>query len=386
MEQDTIILRYGEIALKAPPTRRKFVDRLLLNLKDAMQQLGAEGEIVREWGRIFIDGGDAKAQQAVKHTFGIVSFSPAKRFGFKTLDEICSVVAEYAEKTLKKGESFAIRARRAGSHSFKSMDAAREAGAGVVAATGAKVNLTTPDKTFHLEIRDNNAYVFTEKIPGPGGLPLGIEGRVLCLISGGIDSPVAAYLMMKRGCEVDFVHFALAPYTDRRNFERVDEVLRSLKKWTYGYRPKVHYVSHGPSLEAFMKAAAHDQQCLLCKRMMYRVAERIAAKRGAVALVTGESLGQVASQTLANIAVIDEAVKIPVFRPLLGMDKTEITALARDIGTFGDSTKPAGCCTASPRHPETDARLDIIEDEESFVDVDSLMEAELQAVEAVELA
>lgn len=385
METDTILLRYGELALKAPSTRRRFEERLILNLKDAMQKFGAKGKVTKEWGRIFIDGGDKMAEKAAKQTFGVVSFSPAKRFEFSTLEDIKRVVAEFAKETLRDGETFGIKARRAGNHKFKSMDAAREAGAAVVEATGAKVNLTKPDKWIYLEIRDKRAYIFTEKIAGPGGLPLGIEGRVLCLISGGIDSPVAAYLMMKRGCEVDFVHFSLAPFTDRRNAERVNEVLESLKPWTNGYRPKVFYVSHGPALSMFMSAAAQDQQCILCKRMMYRVAERLAAKRKALGLVTGESLGQVASQTLPNLHVLDNAAKIPVFRPLIGMDKVEITRLAEQIGTYNSSTKPAGCCTASPRHPETDAKLEIVEDEENFVDTDTLMQAELDSVEEVTL-
>ena len=385
MEYDTILIRYGELALKAAGTRRRFEDRLVLNLKDAMQRLGAEGEVAREWGRIFIDGGDDKAVEAARRTFGVVSLSTAKRFDFKTLDDIKKVAADYAVPRMKKGESFGIRARRSGSHNFTSMDAAREAGAAVVDATGAKVNLTKPDREFFLEIRDNKAYFFVDKIEGPGGLPLGIEGKVLCLISGGIDSPVAAYLMMKRGCEVDFVHFSMQPFMDRRSSERVEAVLHALSKWTNGYRPKVFYVPHGPTLEAFMSSSASSQMCVMCKRMLLRVSERVAAKDHCSALVTGDSLGQVASQTLDNIVVESAAVRIPVFRPLIGLDKLEIEAIAKRIGTYDESTKPAGCCTATPRHPETEARIEVIDEEENFADVNSLAEAEFNNMEEVDL-
>ncbi len=384
--EKTILLRYGELSLKAPPTRRFFEKRLVLNLKDALQRADAEGEVRTERGRVFIDGGGDKAASAASRVFGVVSLSPAFTTTFTDLEELSGIAAEFAADRIKKGESFAIRPRRAGSHPFTSMEIGREAGAAVVEKTKADVDLGSPDREIFVEVRDNSVYLFTEKVDGPGGLPLGVEGRVLALLSGGMDSPVAAWQMMRRGCEVDFVHFSLAPFTARRSAGRIDDVLKVMAGWENGYRPKAFYVSHGPSLKEFMETASYDHLCLLCKRAMYRIAERLAAKRGALALVTGESLGQVASQTLPNLSVIDASVRIPVLRPLIGWDKNEIAGEARRIGVLEGKTKPVGCCTAAPPHPETDAKLQTVEDEESFADVEALLEEEMETVEEVDVA
>ena len=377
---NTVMVRYGEIGLKKGKTRITFENSLIRNMKAILREREIEGNFKKEWGRIFFETEKVdEACQAIARVFGVVSCSACWKIGFKKIDEIVDACLKYSEERVSKDKTFAIRATRAGNHDFTSMDVAKKCGAAIVEKFGSKVNLKSPDVPIYVETRQKETYFFSDAIEGPGGLPLGVEGKVVCLISGGIDSPVATWLMMKRGCAPVFVNFDLRPFADDKNVERVRKIFEVLKSWCYGFKPRTYFVPHGDNLTEFLKSAPRRITCLLCRRAMLKIAEKIADREKALALVTGESMGQVASQTLTNINVEDQAVRMPVLRPLIGLDKEEIIKIAKKIGTFGPSTTPVQCCSATPEHPETRAELDVVEDEENFVRIDELIEKSLKA-------
>jgi thiamine biosynthesis protein ThiI len=234
------------------------------------------------------------------------------------------------------------------------------------------VDLDRPDLELHVEIREGDCYLFTEVIQGTGGLPLGVEGSLVALVSGGIDSPVAAWMMMKRGCRIIPIYVALESFLDddaRARAEKVVEVLRV-------YQPDIRLQVIPDSFLACAKKelARWDLEkytCLICKRRMYRIAGAVAREKGAKGIVTGESLGQVASQTLDNLFVLNDAVDLPVYRPLIGLDKEEIIRIAREIGTFGSSTVQVKGCQAVPKKPSTSAVLEKIREIEVSLDCDT---------------
>jgi len=247
-----------------------------------------------------------------------------------------------------------------------------------------RVNLKNPQFTLNIEVRDENAYIFSENLKGAGGFPLGSQSKVVCLLSGGIDSAVACWLVMKRGCPIIPIYLDNAPLTDETTTAKALEVAKKLFEWSIGFPRKVYIVPHGKNLETFVKDAPRKLTCILCKRMMYRIAERIAEKEKAEGIVTGEAIGEQASQTLTNLKVLDEAsLKIPVHRPLLGFDKTETTELARKIGTFEISTQKAKRCSAAPTKPSTKAKLEIIKKAEENFDMERMVEESVKAAKIV---
>lgn len=377
--ENTAIIRYGELGLKRGSTRTGFERALIRNMKAALKSEGIEGTVHTEWGRIFIDTPHVEpACQVLSRVFGVVSCSPAWRTEFKKIEDIITACVKYAEGKIEKNKTFAIRSSRAGNHDFTSQDVARKAGAAIVEKYGAKVNLTKPDVELHIETRQKETYLFSGEVRGPGGLPMGVEGKVVCLMSGGIDSPVAIWMMMKRGCLPVLVHMDLKPFGDDENIKRVKTLIEKIQNWAYGARLKTYFVPHGENLAEYMRGAPRRITCVLCKRTMLKTAEKIAASEHALGIVTGESLGQVASQTLTNLNVENQAVRMPVFRPLIGMDKEEIVEIAKKIGTYESSISPVTCCGAVPEHPETKAELDVIEDEENFLKVDELIDKAIQ--------
>ena len=212
----------------------------------------------------------------------------------------------------------------------------------------------------------------------------GVQSKVVCLVSGGIDSPVAAWLMMKKGCTPVFVYFDNTPFTDETTQKRAVEAAKKLKQLTLSYGIKLYVIQHGTDLADFLRNCPRNLTCVLCRRMMYRLAERIALKEGAEAIVTGEIIGEHASQTLTNLRVISEVVsEVSVLRPLIGMNKTEVEALARQIGTFDASTKPASCCTGPPPKPRTRARFDEIHRAEEKLNIEDMIERDLKAASIV---
>jgi thiamine biosynthesis protein ThiI len=248
------------------------------------------------------------------------------------------------------------------------------------------VELEAPMLELGIDVRPEHAFVFAERLPGPGGLPVGTLGRTLCLISGGIDSPVAAWMTMKRGAEVAFVTFHSAPYVGEPSVRKVEDLVRVLARWQP--RTRLFVAPFGPVQEAIRDAAPEGYRTVLYRRMMQRIAARLAAGTGAGALVTGESLGQVASQTLENLTCIEAAADLPVLRPLVAFDKQETIALARRIGTFELSCLPEpDCCTVfMPRRPVIRGRPEVCLEIESGYDVQGLTDAAVERVEVRDLA
>lgn len=357
MNYDLIIVRYGEVGLKSSKIRSRFEKKLVKNIKAAI-----DSDVDRNQGRIYIFPQDFdSALEKLKMVFGVVSYSPAIST-YSTYEDIDKVLSEYAKsliecEVLDEDTKFAIRCRRVGQHDFSSQDMAGYCGGVVRKQIKAPVDLSNPDLTIFVEIRDDDAYIYHEKIEGSGGLPLGTQGKVVVLLSSGIDSPVAVYMMMKRGCEVIALHFNPAPFSGQKVTQLVNKLVDQLQNYASGVPIKMHIVDYGEYLQATKDYAPEKMTCVLCKSGMYKIAEKIAKEYGALAIVDGSSVGQVASQTLSNILVTRHGVEMPILSPLIGLDKIEISKIADKIGTFEISKIDDGGCKAVPKYPETRADL-----------------------------
>lgn len=371
-----IIVRYGEIGTKSKRTRRGIEAVLIKNIEHAIGQ----ENIRQEFGRIFVESDSKDVAEKIARVFGVVSTSVALRTS-STMEEILREGTAHAKALIKKGDTFAVRARRTGEHPYSSQDVEAKLGAEIVRATGAKVNLTKPDRTVYVEVRAGDAYIFDSIIKGVGGLPLGSQGKVVALISGGIDSPVAAWMMMKRGVELVCIHMDNSELFGDFSRPRATECIEELSRWKG--RIRTYMVPQCEILEEIRKSG--KLTCVLCKRTMLRVAEIIAKREGAKAIITGENLGQVASQTLDNLYVIDQVVSMPVYRPLIGMDKMDIVRFAQEIGTYDISIRFAPCCWGPPKYPETRATLKTTMDAESAIDIEGLVSRAVKKAEVIEV-
>jgi thiamine biosynthesis protein ThiI len=368
-----ILVRYHEIALKGR-NRPFFVSRLARNIERATSDLGpVRARPVA--GRLSLSAPDEAGFEAIaerlERVFGVANFSLARRL---PRDQAALEEAAVAAVRSRAPASFRITTRRSDKdYPLNSGQVDRQVGAAVCTATGVRVDLERPELNIHVEVLHDRIYYAFEKRPGPGGFPVGGSGRVAALLSGGIDSPVAAWRMIKRGCNTELIHFHAFPLLDRTTIDKARELARRLAR--YQYRSRLHLVPFGSVQQTIVAEAPPPLRVVLYRRFMIRIAERIAERSGARALVTGESVGQVASQTIENMAVIDAAARGPVLRPLVGMDKDEITAQARAIGTFEVSTLPdQDCCQLFvPRSPATAARLDEVERAEAALDVETLV-------------
>ena len=358
MNHDLIIARYGEIGLKSPKIRSRFERKLVKNIKATF-----ECEVNRNQGRIYIFPKDFdEGIEKLNRVFGVVSYSPATSTNANYAD-IDETLTKYTsglvdEGILDENTKFAIKCRRVGTHDFTSQEMAAHCGGVVRNVVMAPVDLTNPDLTIFVEIRENDAYIYHEKIRGPGGLPLGTQGKVVVLLSSGIDSPVAAYMMMKRGCEVVALHCNNDPFSGPKVTENFNLLVDQLNIYARGVPIKKRIIDYGEYLSVAKEKAPEKMTCVLCKSGMYRIAEKLAVKLGADAIVDGSSVGQVASQTLSNILATRYGVEMPILSPLIGLDKEEITAIAKEIGTFEISKIDDGGCSAVPRYPETRADLE----------------------------
>jgi len=376
-----VVLRYHEIALKGR-NRPFFVDKLASNARRLLGDLGGRVEVLA--GRLRVRLPDdvrwEEAERRLAGLFGVANFSRAHEAPLDMEALGRAVVAALAGRAF---ESFRVTSRR----SFKafprtSPEIDRELGAVVHVATGVRVDLEHPGLTIHVEVLHDRILFSFEKQPGAGGFPVGSSGRVAALLSGGIDSPVAAWRLMKRGCTVLPIHFHAFPLQDHTTIDKVTDLAQVLTR--YQLRTRLLLVPFAEVQQTIVASCPAPLRVVLYRRFMVRIAEALAARHHARALVTGESLGQVASQTLDNIVVIDEAARMPILRPLVGMDKEEITDQARRIGTFEVSTLPdQDCCQLFvPRSPATAATLEEVRQAESALDVDGLVQgATRQAVE-----
>lgn len=378
MNHDLIIARYGEIGLKSPKIRSRFERKLVKNIKATF-----ECDVNRNQGRIYIFPGDFdEGIEKLNRVFGVVSYSPATSTNTDYAD-IDETLTRYTnglvdEGILDENTKFAIKCRRVGTHDFTSQEMAAHCGGVVRNVVMAPVDLTNPDLTIFVEIRENDTYIYHEKIRGPGGLPLGTQGKVIVLLSSGIDSPVAAYMMMKRGCEVVALHCNNDPFSGPKVTENFNLLVDRLNIYAMGVPIEKRIIDYGEYLSVAKEKAPEKMTCVLCKSGMYKIAEKLAVKLGADAIVDGSSVGQVASQTLSNILATRYGVEVPILSPLIGLDKEEITAIAKEIGTFEISKIDDGGCSAVPRYPETHADLERVkkacEDMDQDVEVQKAFE------------
>ena len=379
---ESVIVHYQEIALKGK-NRPWFVARLVANLRAVLGDL--EGARVRAiMGRIEVTPGPHAAWDIVRERlgrmFGVANFSRARRVG-RNIDELASAVLTDLDG--REPRSFRVTARRADkAYALTSPEIEREVGGRIKAARGWQVDLGNPDLVVRIEILAREAFYSLDRHPGPGGLPSGVSGPVLCLLSGGIDSPVAAYRLMKRGCRVRFLHFHSYPLLSHASRDKVRELARHLT--AFQLTSRLYQVAFGDIQRQIMLSAPAPLRVVLYRRLMVRIAERLARRTGAAALVTGESVGQVASQTLDNLAVIDAAVaSLPILRPLVGSDKNEISDQAQAIGTYPISIIPdQDCCQLfTPRHPATRAARVDVEGAERALPLEELLDGAVAAVE-----
>ncbi|MEM3138557.1 MAG: tRNA uracil 4-sulfurtransferase ThiI, partial [Thermofilaceae archaeon] len=360
-----LLLRLGEITIKGKKTRKKFEKLLLANIEDAFTSGNIQYRIRKEWGRIFVyTNAEEKAVEVLKQIFGIKSISIAYETKFEEFDDLVLKAKEYFVDKVK-GKRFAVRARRIGQHSFTSLDVEKALGAALL-SFGAGVDLRNPEVTAYVEIRGHRVYFYTNSIKAYGGLPIGSEGKVIALVSGGFDSPVAAWYALRRGAAV---HYLLCKIGGDTQEIAVLHVLKTLAdKWSYGYRPKLYVVDFNEILKEMKNKCNASLLNLILKRYMYRAAEVIAAREGAEAIVTGESLGQASSQTLRNLYVSSLAARLQILRPLIGFDKDEIVSIAREIGTHDASARVKEYCSVFSEHPKTHASMEEVEAEEAKLD------------------
>jgi thiamine biosynthesis protein ThiI len=385
-----VVLRYGEIFLKGQ-NRGFFERRLVDNAKRSVAGTGAR--IERMHGRVLCwpaadDSGGRRALRALERVFGLTSLSPAAVVP-REMGAISTAAIESARRELaRRGgrPTFKVETRRSDKR-FQpaSPDVSKQVGAAIVAALDLPVDVHHPQIQVGVEIGFEHAFVFAETVPGPGGLPVGVTGRVELLLSGGIDSPVAGWLMLKRGCELGATYFHSFPYTGDHSKEKVVSLARRLAGWQLS-DVRLNVV-HFTDVQKALRDASGDGRLavVLYRRMMMRIAERLARSGGARALVTGEALAQVASQTLENMAVIGDSVRIPILRPCLAHDKQETIALARRIDTYETSIQPYDdCCSLFvPDHPETRAKIDDVNACESKLDIEALADVCATSVETI---
>ena len=381
--EELFSIHYAEVGLKGK-NRIFFEKRLANNIKLALRGTGY-AEVERLHDRILVHLGQhaniTEIKKRLHRVMGIAHFEISCR----TEPDITAIKTAALKQIQRRSyESLKVETRRADkTFPLTSPQVSAEVGGYLIKETGARADMHTPDVTCWIKITHNAAYISTEKINGIGGLPVGVSGKVLVMLSGGIDSPVAAWQMIKRGAKAVFIHFYSYPYTDKASLEKVIEIAEILAQ--SNYRSTVYLVPFADLQQTIVAETPAPYRVVLYRRMMTRIAQRVAVSVDAEALVTGESLAQVASQTLTNLRTIEAIAEIPILRPLIGEDKIEIIEKAQRIGTFDISTRPhQDCCSLFvPKHPATRASLVELEDAESGLDVDALVEDALKNLEKV---
>lgn len=375
--KEIILAKYGEIALKGD-NRSTFEDILIRNIKRRLKPLGSFA-CDRRQSTVYIEplGEGINIDAAVGEIGKIFGISAIQRCAvfpkdFGTVTENL----DYLEEALANAKSFKVEAKRSDkSFPLKSPDIQQKLGDAVLDRfPHLRVDVHEPEVTVRLEIRDNGAYLSAKRIIGPGGLPVGSSGKALLMLSGGIDSPVAGYMMAKRGLIVDCIHYVSPPYTSDRARLKVEKLCEEMTEYCGDIR--FFCVPFTEIQEKLRDSCPEEFFTVIMRRMMVKIANKICAREGYGAIITGESLAQVASQTLAAIECTNEAAKYPVFRPVIGMDKIEITEISRKIGTFETSIMPyEDCCTVfTPKHPRTKPKLDEITAAESLADFDKMID------------
>ena len=379
---EMFLLKLGEVVLKGL-NRRSFEDRLLSNTRRRMKSCGNFNIYMRQ-STIYVEPKDEDcdleaAYEACQQIFGVVAVARALPCE-KNVEAIVETAKEYLADAFAQARTFKVESKRADKHFYLNSIQISQAVGGELAEAfpHVSVDVHKPDLTVYVEIREKFAYVHAPSVPGAGGLPIGTGGHAVSLLSGGLDSPVSSWMIARRGVELEMVHFVSPPYTSQQAQDKVVELARLLTA-SCG-RMIVHIIPFTEIQEEIRKNCPEEFFTLIMRRFMMRIAEAVAKKAGANALVTGESLGQVASQTMLSLGVTEAVTTIPVLRPLIGMDKVEIIRLARRIGTYETSILPyEDCCTVfTPRHPCTRPVLADIEAAEAVLDVESLVAKALE--------
>ena len=390
MDYKMFLIKYAEIGTKGK-NRYYFEETMCKRMRAKLKSLG-DFEVRREYGRIFVEAFSDydfdDVVEALSTIFGIVGICPVKVVSDTSYESISKAVVEYIDETYKdKDFTFKVNARRNDkSYPKSSMELNCDLGADLLRAfPEMKVDVHNPDVLINAEIR-NVFYVYSKTIPGPGGLPVGTNGKGMALLSGGIDSPVAAYMIAKRGVEIEAVYFHAPPYTSERAKQKVIDLGKLVSK--YAGQIKLHIVNFTDVQLAIYDNCPHDELTIIMKRVMYKMAQEIALKEECQCIITGESIGQVSSQTSQSLMVIDQAAdKLPVFRPCIGMDKQEIIDISEKINTYETSILPyEDCCTTFvAKHPVTRPKLEVIEKSEENLKgkIEELYKIAMDTIEVV---
>lgn len=390
---NSIIVKYGEIGIKGK-NRYLFENKLIKNIKNMLKPVDTFN-VYKEYGRVYVDLGDYEYEEVVeevKKVFGVVGVCPAVKVlrnnqedietAYEKLKETALIVLE--DKISSGAKTFKVESRR-GEKSFRltSQEMSMDIGGYLLSKVGDKVNaeMHNPEVKIKCELRENNVVVYSDTVAGYGGLPLGTNGKAMSLLSGGIDSPVATWMVAKRGMEIEAVHFHTYPFTSEKSQEKVKDLSRILAK--YVGKVRLHKVNILEIQKAVGLNCRDEEMTIISRRFMMRIAEEIAKDRRCDALITGESIGQVASQTIQGLTCTNASVSLPVFRPLIAMDKSEIIDIAKKIDTFETSIIPEeDCCSVfAPKKPVTKPRLDRIEGSEEALDVEALIKDAIDNME-----
>ena len=386
---EMILLKLGELVLKGL-NRRSFEDKLQANIYRRLNHLGQFRVYTRQsttYVEPMSDGCDMDgAWEALKKVFGVVGLSRARACD-KDKDAILAAAREYLGDKLAAARTFKVETKRADkTFPMTSIQLSQYVGGELDDLyPDLKVDVHHPELTVHIEVRDYAAFVHADPEPGAGGLPVGINGRAVSLLSGGIDSPVASWMIAKRGVALEMVHFFSYPYTSPEAKEKVLELARLLTPWCG--RLTVHVVPFTAIQEELRRSCPQELFTLIMRRFMMRISQAVADRCGAKALVTGECLGQVASQTMEAMAVTGAVTRLPILRPVVGMDKEDIVRVAREIGTFDTSILPyEDCCTVfTPRHPRLRPTLEEVEAAEASLDVEAMVRSAVEGIERVQV-
>ena len=382
--KEVLLIKNGELALKGL-NRSTFEDMLVKNIRRRLLASVGKFQFTKSQSTIIAEPVDddidfEEAVETLKKVFGIAAFSRAA-IAEKDFDSIKDVALEYLGDELRQVKTFKVNAKRSDKKfPMTSPELCREVGAHLLRnISSLSVDVHNPDIIVTVEVRDKNVFIHGNQIKGAGGMPVGSAGRVALLVSGGIDSPVAGWMMAKRGLQLNAIHFAAPPYTSKRAEMKVHDLVSIVAK--YSGRVNFAVVNFTEIQETIKEKCPEELFTIIMRRLMMKIAIRIAQRDGCGALVTGESLGQVASQTLGAIACTDAVSDMPVFRPLIGMDKDEIITISRKIGAFETSILPyEDCCTVfTPKHPKTRPTLELIEKAESAVDFSEMIDRAVES-------
>lgn len=388
MNYDYILIRYGEIALKGK-NRKFFEDKLVQNIKKVYEDLSAI-RVTKTFGRVYVELNGVDSDLVIgrlKNVVGIVSFSPVKKTDLE-LDNIKELALNLLLQEKELPKTFKVDVKRAKKDYYlNSPEITMELGAHILKNTeGMTVDVHNPETTVRVEVRIEGSFIYSEVIKGIGGLPGGVSGKGLVLLSGGIDSPVATFLAMKRGLLVEAIHFHTHPITSEESLEKVINLAKLIANFSGEFT--VHFVPFLEVQSEIRKFAPESYNITIMRRMFIRIAEQLAENRRALALVTGESLGQVASQTLESMNTISNVANIPIIRPCVTMDKTEIIEIAKKIGTFEESIRPfEDCCSLFvPQNPATKPKIDVAEKAEKYMAIEDLIDEAIENTKVIKIS